>query len=145
MRSGAAGGTVASEVSMPYAVLLGRVLFAAIFLAAAPRHFTHEGISHAAELGVPGASLAVPLSGVLAIAGGLSVLAGYQARLGALALIAFLVPVTLMMHAFWRIDDPVQFAVQRAMFFKNIAMLGAAVFIACMGAGPASLDALRAR
>ena len=59
-----------------FIVLLGRVLFSAIFLAAAPRHFTGEAAAHAAELGVPLARLAVPLSGVMAIAGGLSVLLG---------------------------------------------------------------------
>ena len=67
--------------------LLGRVLFALIFLTAAPRHFTHEGISHAADLGVPLANLLVPLSGILAFAGGLSVATGFHARYGALALI----------------------------------------------------------
>jgi putative oxidoreductase len=128
---------------MSIVMLLGRALFAAIFVAAAPRHFTAEAAAHASDLGVPLARLAVPLSGLLAIAGGLSVLVGYQARLGALVLIAFLVPVTVMMHAFWRIDDPVAFNIQRAMFMKNLAMLGAAMIIAYAGAGPLSIDRWR--
>ncbi len=124
---------------MGFAVLVGRVLFAAIFLAAAPRHFTAEGAAHAAELGVPLAGLAVPASGVLAIAGALSVLLGYHARIGASLLIAFLVPVTLMMHAFWRYSDPVAIHVQQAMFMKNVSMIGAALVIAAFGAGPLRL------
>lgn len=119
---------------MPYLVVTARVLFAAIFLVAAPRHFTAEGIDHAADLGVPLAKLAVPLSGVLAIVGAVSVITGYHARLGAALLVAFLVPVTLMMHAFWTIDDPIQVHVQQAMFMKNVSLLGAAIFIACVGA-----------
>src|SRR5215471_8807450 len=95
----------ASQMMLP---LVGRILFALIFLTAAPRHFTHEGISHAAELGVPFANLLVPLSGILAFAGALSVATGFHAKYGALALILFLVPVTLGMHQFWRIVDPVQ-------------------------------------
>jgi len=126
---------------MPYLVLLGRVLFSAIFLAAAPRHFTGEGIGHAAELGVPLARLTVPVSGALAIAGGLSVLLGYHARAGAWLLVAFLVPVTVMMHAFWRLDDPASVHTQQAMFMKNLAMLGAVLLIAYFGGGPLSLDA----
>jgi len=126
---------------MPYLVLLGRILFAAIFLAAAPRHFTAEGAAHAADLGVPLAAIAVPLSGLMAIGGGLSVLLGYQARAGAWLLVAFLVPVTLMMHAFWRLDDPVAVHIQQAMFMKNLSMIGAAWLIAYFGAGPLSLDA----
>jgi uncharacterized membrane protein len=65
---------------MPHVlVLIGRILFSAIFLAAAPRHCTAEAAQHAADLGVPLARLAVPVSGVLAIAGGLSALVLKQA------------------------------------------------------------------
>jgi putative oxidoreductase len=52
-------------VVMRFMFPMGRMLFALIFICAAPRHFTHEGIQHAADLGVPLASLAVPISGVL--------------------------------------------------------------------------------
>ena len=119
--------------------LTGRVLFALIFIAAAPRHFTNEGISHAAELGIPFAHLLVPISGILAIAGGLSVATGFHAKFGALALTLFLVPVTLGMHQFWNIHDPAQQHIQFAMFGKNISMLGAAICLACNGSGPLSL------
>jgi putative oxidoreductase len=83
----------------------------------------------------------VPVSGVLAIAGGLSMLLGYHARFGAWVLIAFLVPVTAMMHAFWRLDDPATVHVQQAMFAKNVALIGACLLIAGAGAGSLSLDA----
>jgi putative oxidoreductase len=125
---------------MKFLFPLGRVLFALIFIFAAPRHFTHEGIQHAADLGVPAAGLLVPLSGVLAIAGGISVAIGYKTRWGALALIAFLVPVTLWMHAYWRLSDPQAVHIQQAMFFKNVSMLGAALLISQFGAGPISID-----
>src|SRR6267143_1637873 len=64
-------------------VVLGRFFFALIFLVAAPNHFTRQTIAFSASQGVPWASIAVPLSGVLAIAGGLSILLGYRARIGA--------------------------------------------------------------
>ena len=60
-------------------VVLGRFLFAVIFLFAAPNHFTKQTIAFAASQGVPLASIAVPLSGVVAIAGGLSILLGARA------------------------------------------------------------------
>lgn len=65
-----------------------------------PRHFTAEAAAHAAELGVPLARLAVPAFGAARARRWLSVLAGYHTRLGAWLLVAFLVPVTVMMHAF---------------------------------------------
>jgi putative oxidoreductase len=119
--------------------LIGRVLFVSIFIAAAPRHFTTEGISHAAELGVPFANVLVPISGILAIAGALSVAAGFHGKFGALVLILFLVPVTLGMHQFWNLRDPVQRHIQFAMFAKNLSMLGAAMCLAYNGSGPFSV------
>jgi len=125
---------------MNYLELIGRVLFGAIFLLGAPRHFTPEAISHAAELHVPLAQALVPASGVLMIVGALSVIVGYQTRFGALLLVAFLIPVTLLMHAFWDISDPVAARTQQVMFFKNISMLGGALLLAYHGAGPISVD-----
>jgi putative oxidoreductase len=120
-------------------ILVGRILFALIFLVAAPRHFSQEGIQHAADLGVPMAHILVPLSGMMALLGGLSVALGYKASLGAWLLVGFLVPVTLMMHAFWHQADPIASHVQQAMFAKNLAMLGAALLITQFGSGPFSI------
>jgi len=112
---------------------VGRVLFALIFIVAAPRHFTAEGIGHAADLGVPLAVLLVPISGLMALGGGLSVASGYRAQWGAWVLVAFLVPVTMMMHGFWRLHDPQAVHIQQAMFMKNVALVGAALLLAQAG------------
>ena len=122
-------------------VLTGRVLFSLIFLLAGPGHFSHQSIAFAAQQGVPCASLAVPASGVMALLGGLSVLLGYKAKWGAWLLIAFLIPVTLMLHQFWAVKDPMMVQMQMAMFMKNVSMMGAALLITQLGAGPLSLDA----
>jgi putative oxidoreductase len=123
---------------------IARVLFSLIFIIAAPRHFTQEGIQHAASLGLPAAGFLVPLSGVLALAGGLSVAIGYRARWGAWALVAFLIPVTFVMHAYWRQSDPATFHIQQAMFIKNLSMLGGALLITQFGAGRIGIDSERA-
>src|ERR1700680_3762030 len=60
-----------------WVVLLGRLLFALIFIMSGPNHFAKQTIAYAAAQGVPLASLAVPFSGLIAIAGGLSILFGY--------------------------------------------------------------------
>lgn len=89
-----------------YPAPLGRVAFTAIFLPGVVLHFQPAYIQYAAASGVPLPQVLVPFSGVLATAGGLSVLLGYRARLGAWLLVLFLVPVTLFMHAFWKVTDP---------------------------------------
>jgi len=124
-----------------YAVPVGRLLFASIFLMSGPMHFSAKSIGYAASQGVPLASVAVPLSGILALAGGLSILLGYKARIGAWLLVLFLVPVTLMMHQFWNVTDPMMQQMQMVMFLKNVSMLGAALMITYFGSGPFSLDA----
>jgi putative oxidoreductase len=126
-------------------VVLGRFLFALIFLMAGANHFNKQTIGYAASQGVPLAAIAVPLSGVLAIAGGLSILLGYRAKLGAWLIVLFLIPVTLMMHKFWAVQDPMMAQVQMILFMKNVAMLGAALLITQFGAGPFSLDDRRSQ
>jgi putative oxidoreductase len=125
---------------MNYLVLLGRILYAALFIMAAPGHFSAGTIGYAAGQGVPLASIAVPLSGLIALAGGLSILLGYRAKWGAWLIVLFLVPVTLMMHNFWALTDPNAAQMQQIMFMKNLSMLGAALMIAHFGSGPLSLD-----
>jgi putative oxidoreductase len=124
-------------------VLLGRLFFALIFLMAGPNHFSRPTIAYAASQGVPLASIAVPLSGVIALAGGLSILLGYRARIGAWFIALFLVGVTPMLHNFWTVIDPMMHQMQMVMFMKNVAMLGGALLISQFGSGPWSLDSRR--
>src|SRR5258708_301586 len=121
-------------------VPVGRALFSAIFVMASFGHFSRQTIDYAAHQGVPLAEVAVPLSGLIALAGGLSILLGYHAKLGAWLIVLFLVPVTIQMHNFWTISDPAAAQVQQIMFMKNAALLGGALLIAHFGAGPFSLD-----
>jgi putative oxidoreductase len=130
------------EGHVKYAVLAGRQLFSVIFIVASAGHFTPEAIASAASHHVPLPDILVPLSGVMALAGGLSVLLGYQTRFGAWLLVLFLVPVTVMMHNFWAVSDPATSQIEKAMFMKNVTMLGGALLISYFGAGPLSLDAL---
>jgi putative oxidoreductase len=124
-----------------YAVLAGRQLFSMIFIIASAGHFTRQTIESAARHHVPLPMFLVPLSGVLAFVGGLSILFGYRTRFGAWLLIIFLVPVTVMMHNFWTVWDPATAQIERAMFMKNLTMVGAALLIAYFGGGPLSVDA----
>jgi putative oxidoreductase len=121
-------------------VPLGRVLFALIFIASVVGHFSSAQISEAAAHGVPLATLLVPLAGLIALVGGVSVLLGYRARFGALLLLVFLVPVTLVMHKFWGLADPQMAMLQKAQFMKNTSLIGACLLLMYHGSGPYSLD-----
>jgi putative oxidoreductase len=126
-------------------VVLGRFLFVLIFVMAGANHFSKQTIGYAASQGVPLAAILVPLSGVLAIVGGLSILLGYRSKLGAWLMVLFLIPVTSMMHKFWTLADPMMAQIQMVLFMKNVSMLGGALLISHFGTGPFSLDARRSR
>jgi putative oxidoreductase len=138
-------GAETRSITQGVVVVLGRFFFALIFLMAGANHFSKQTIGYAVSAGVPLASIAVPLSGVLSIAGGLSILLGYRAKLGGWLIVLFLVPVTLMMHKFWLVQDPMMAQIQMILFMKNVAMLGGALLISQFGAGPFSLDVRRSR
>ena len=120
--------------------LLGRILFALIFLMAGPNHFVKATIAFAGSQGVPMASVLVPLSGTIALLGGLSILLGFRARIGAWLIVLFLVGVTPL-HKFWAVSDPMMHQIQMIMFMKNLSMIGGALVITQLGAGPWSFDA----
>lgn len=124
-----------------YLVPLGRVLFAAVFVVFAPLDFNPQGWAWAGQQGVPLAPILVPLAGLIGLAGGLSVILGYHARVGAWLLILFLVPVTGIMHNFWAVRDPMMSQMQLGFFLANLSRIGACLLIAYFGAGPVSLDA----
>ncbi len=123
-------------------ILPGRIFYSLIFILESLHHFSAKTIAFAASHGVWMAPALVPLSGVLAFLGGISILLGYKARWGALMLIVFLIPVTIIMHNFWTVSDPFAHEIQVIMFLKNLSMLGGAFEIFYYGAGPLSLDNL---
>jgi len=122
--------------------LFGRQLFSIIFILSSASHFKPPTVEYAARHGVPLPELLVPLSGIVALVGGLSVLLGYRTRIGAGLLALFLIPVTLMMHNFWAAPDAASFQIERALFLRNVALLGGALLVAYFGGGPLSLDSL---
>jgi len=135
-------GTGAMEGEVKYTALVGRQLFSIIFIIASGQHFTPEGIAAAASHHVPWPHVLVPFAGLMALTGGLSVLLGFHTRAGAWLLVSFLVPVTLLMHNFWAVSDAAASQIERAMFMRNVTMLGGALLISYFGAGPLSLDGL---
>lgn len=128
---------------MKYVPLIGRILFSLIFLMSGLMgHLIGASgtAAYAASAGLPMAMPLVIISGIIALLGALSIILGYKAKLGAWLLVLFLVPVTAMMHQFWKSTDPTMYQVGMALFMKNIALLGGALMITYFGAGPVSLD-----
>ena len=122
-------------------LLIGRLLFSALFIMSGFGHFTKrkQMVPYARSSGVPAPEVGVPLTGVMILLGGLSVLLGYYPKVGAWLLVLFLIPTSIYMHRFWGLEDPATAANQQAHFMKNMALAGAALMIAYFGTGPYSL------
>jgi putative oxidoreductase len=111
--------------------LIGRVLFALVFLDNGWAHVADRSsrVPFGRAIGAPAAHISVPFTGVMMLAGGVLVILGVWADLGALLIAAFLPAAGYLGHPYWREDDPMMKAMQRAHFWKNIALMGAALFI----------------
>jgi len=122
---------------MDIVVLIGRILFVALFLGSGIGHLTKtEAMAgYAKSKGVPMAKLSTAGSGVLIVVGALMVLLGVYADLGALLLVIFLVPTAVLMHAFWKETDPQAKQLEMVSFNKDIALAGAALIIFGLYAG----------
>jgi putative oxidoreductase len=126
--------------------LLGRTIFGGFFVYSGIHHFVERDMmaQYAGSKGVPAPSMAVQGSGALAIAGGLSVLAGVKPRQGLMAILAFLIPVSLQMHRYWDVEDPQQRMAEQVNFSKNLALAGAALaLMQIREPWPASVDSMR--
>jgi uncharacterized membrane protein YphA (DoxX/SURF4 family) len=111
---------------MEIAFLIGRIVVGLYWLNSAIAHFaqTKSMVPYAKMKNVPLAEIAVPGTGVLLLAAALSILTGIYPVIAVTALVVFLVPVTIMMHNFWTIEDPMARMNEMIMFTKNMALLG---------------------
>ena len=121
---------------------VGRILLALIFLmSGVGKIFDWSGTAGYMEFkGMPLIPLFLIGAIVLEVGGSLSVILGFKARWGALALIIFTVPTTVIFHKFWAVDAAQQ-QMEMIFFMKNLAMTGGLLLIMANGSGPLSLDA----
>ena len=111
-------------------MLIGRVLFVVIFLGSAYQHLTMtDGMAEFAKSkGVPQPWLAVFGSGIVQGLGGLSVLLGIWADLGALLLFLFTLSTALIMHSFWKLEGEAR-NMDQIQFVKDLALAGASLML----------------
>ncbi len=110
---------------------LGRLIFGGFFLYNAYHHFSglQNMTAYAQSKGVPSPKAAVIVSGILLLIGGFCVLFDVYLTVGLIALILFLLPVTAMVHTFWKIQDPMARMGEQVQFAKNLALLGAVLIM----------------
>lgn len=125
------------------ATVLARFLLSLIFILSGAMKIPGwaDTSAYMASRGLPLVPGLLAATIAIEVLGGLSVLLGYRARFGALILALWLVPVTLIFHNFWAVSDPMQQRGEMVNFLKNIALIGALLFMSVRGAGEPSIDA----
>ncbi|MBB6147396.1 putative oxidoreductase [Silvibacterium bohemicum] len=116
-----------------YALIAARILISTIFLLngldiIGQTLAAHEMAMH----GVPIDVIPAMIIGtrVLQLVAGTALVLGIYPRISAVALLLFLIPATLMAHAFWQATGTSMYQVQLINFFKNVCMAGGLIFIA---------------
>jgi uncharacterized membrane protein YphA (DoxX/SURF4 family) len=110
-----------------YILLLSRLILGLYFIFSGLSHFFQLSsmAGWVKSKNVPLPSLMVILTGILLLIGGLSILLGIYIQVGVLVLTLFFLPVTFVMHDFWRETDPQMKMMQMINFMKNLALWAA--------------------
>jgi putative oxidoreductase len=122
--------------------LIGRLLLGGFMIYSSVSNLIqfNSTVAFTQAMGVPFPQLASIVAMLLLLVAGLSMLTGFQPRIGIGAMALFLVPVTLLMHQFWIVQDPFQRLIQERFFLVNMGLLGSALmFLAIPTPWPFSL------
>lgn len=127
-----------------YVDLLGRVLLSFIFIYDAydsifyfretKEKMTAYGLTWQQDLQLSGAIF-------LLILGGLMVLLGYRAKMGAVLLLLYWVPVTFIVHSYWNAPEEMK-RLESILFMKNLAIIGGLLMVWANGTGKYSIRRL---
>lgn len=124
------------------AALIGRILLALIFIISGWGKIGGFAMTsgYMASKGLPMAEVLLVIAIAIELVGGLMIVFGWKARWAALAIFLFLIPTTLIFHAFWAVG-PDEVRNQTNHFLKNVAIMGGMLYIMAFGPGRYSLDA----
>lgn len=111
--------------------LIGQIVLGIYFIHAGLNHFRHLEMmaGYTASKKVPSPKLAVIVTGLMLLLGGLGVLFQYNLVWAYGLLIAFLVLSAFLMHAFWHEQDPNMKMASQINFQKNIALAAALMML----------------
>lgn len=106
--------------------LIGRIVVGLYFVFNGFNHFSqlNNMAGYAQSKGVPAAKLAVLVTGLLLLLGGLSFVFNYLLNAGIVLLLVFLIPTTFIMHNFWKVQDQQMKIIEMVNFLKNLALVG---------------------
>jgi putative oxidoreductase len=132
---------IRDSLEHPTMALIGRFLMAAIFVVSGVGKLTDIAgtAAHMTQAGIPYAETLAMVAGVAELAGAFAIATGFLTRAGGLGLILFMIPATVIFHAFWKATGD-QRLPQIVNFMKNLAIIGGLATLVAFGAGRFSID-----
>ena len=123
------------------AVLVGRILLAAIFISSGIGKITgYDGTAaYMASKGLPMVGVLLPLTILAEVGGGIALAVGFKARWAALALAGFTLLAAIIFHNYWAVEAAQKMG-QQINFMKNITIVGGMLMVFAFGPGRYSLD-----
>ncbi len=123
------------------AALVARILLTVMFIMSGYNKIPgFDGlVGYIASKGMPFPPLMAIGAIVVELGAGMLLLVGFKARWAALAIFLFLIPTTLVFHAFWSVPAD-QVATQRIQFLKNLTIMGGMLMVWAFGPGRLSFD-----
>ena len=124
--------------------LLGRVFLSFIFLYEAydTIAFTKDTKALMTDYGILwNQDLLVWGGATVLILGGLLILIGYRSSFGAILLLMYWIPITLIVHDFWNTTGEVR-RIEAIWFMKNLAITGGLLMVLVNGSGRYSVKKL---
>ncbi len=129
---------------MDAVLVIGRILFAFIFITSGIAHFAKLEMmtGYAKYKKLPAAKLGVIASGLFFLLGGIYIALGFWVDLGALMLAITLVLAAVIFHNYWKETDATAKQNEMIAFNKDLALAGASLIIfALIYSGAISADA----
>jgi putative oxidoreductase len=130
------------SISERISPFIGRMIIAWFFLSEAWARLTNFDttvmLMHMQHIPAAPALLVIALAAMML--GGLSLVLGFHARHGAMLLFGFTVIASVLMHAWWTLNNPIDRASDYDIFIRNMAIAGGLLLIVGVGSGPFALD-----
>lgn len=117
---------------MDWVLLLGRILFAGLFVSSGlgfHLRMREMAVGYTRMKGLPAPELAVVGTGVMIVVAGIMIVIGLWVDLAALAIFVFLLGTSFLFHNFWTVEDPQERMLDMVHFQKDLGLAGGALVL----------------
>ena len=130
------------SISEHISPFIGRMVIAWFFLSEAWERLTNfdATVTLMRMQHIPAAPALLVIALCAMVLGSLSLVLGLQIRHGAMLLFGFTVVVSVLMHAWWTLQNPIDRAADYDIFIRNMAIAGGLLMLVGVGAGPFAID-----